>query len=90
MVNHREVKLPGPFSIEIVPFEDAASEEYARVRAELETSGSPIGPNDLIIAATVCSEEGTLVTRNTREFRRVEGLELVDWTEPGISADQNM
>ncbi len=41
----------------------------------------PIGPNDLVNAATVLARDGTLVTRNTREFERVEGLRVEDWTE---------
>jgi tRNA(fMet)-specific endonuclease VapC len=64
---------------QIVPFDDAAAEMYGKIKARLEKSGNMIGPNDLIIAATVLSRGGTLVTSNTKEFSRVEGLDLVDW-----------
>jgi tRNA(fMet)-specific endonuclease VapC len=64
---------------EIVAFDDAASAHYARIRAGLEKKGHIIGPNDLIIAATVLSRKGTLVSHNTREFRMVPGLHLEDW-----------
>jgi len=65
---------------DLVPFGDAAAERYARIRADLERRGEPIGPNDLIIAATVLAAAGTLVTHNTAEFRRVRGLDVVAWT----------
>ncbi len=65
---------------EIVPFDRGAAEHYARIRGHLERIGKPIGPNDLLIAATALAAEGTLVTHNTREFSRVPGLALCDWT----------
>jgi tRNA(fMet)-specific endonuclease VapC len=64
---------------EIIPFDDTAAMIYGKIKTELERKGNMIGPNDLIIAATVLSRGGTLVTSNTKEFRRVEGLHLVDW-----------
>jgi tRNA(fMet)-specific endonuclease VapC len=64
----------------VVPFDEAAATHYARVRAELERRGEVIGPNDLVIAATVLAHGGVLVTHNVREFRRVDGLALEDWT----------
>jgi len=45
----------------------------------LEREGTPIGPNDLVIAATALAHTATLVTHNTREFGRVSGLQLEDW-----------
>lgn len=66
---------------EIVAFGDSAAREYARIRAELESKGTPIGPNDLVLAATVLAERGTLITHNTREFQRIPGLRIADWTE---------
>lgn len=65
--------------IEIVPFDDDAAIEYGRIRAELKGKGTPIGANDLLIAAHAKSRGLILVTNNTREFERVEGLELEDW-----------
>jgi tRNA(fMet)-specific endonuclease VapC len=62
-------------------FDDEEASAYARIRAHLETAGLLIGPNDLLIAATVSAQGGILVTNNTREFSRVPGLPLEDWTE---------
>jgi tRNA(fMet)-specific endonuclease VapC len=51
----------------------------AQIRADLKMRGSPIGPYDLLIAATALVHELVVVTHNTREFSRVEGLVLEDW-----------
>jgi len=66
--------------IEILPFDEMASKCYGLIRANLEKRGLPIGSMDLMIAAHVLSLKVPLVTNNTREFSRVEGLELQDWT----------
>jgi tRNA(fMet)-specific endonuclease VapC len=66
---------------EIVPFDTLAAYSYGKIRASLEKQGQIIGPNDLIIAATVLSQNGILVTNNTREFSRVKKLALEDWTK---------
>ena len=65
---------------EIVQFGDEDSSHYASIRASLEAKGTPIGPNDLFIAATVKKNNGILITNNIREFSRVEGLRLENWT----------
>ena len=62
-----------------LPFDDRAAEEYGKVRAHLAALGTPIGPNDLMIAAIALANQLTLVTHNTTEFRRVPGLPLEDW-----------
>jgi len=62
-----------------LPFDDAAAQEYAVIRADLERKGTPIGPNDLIIAAITRANDLTLITHNTREFSRVPGLKIEDW-----------
>jgi tRNA(fMet)-specific endonuclease VapC len=62
-----------------LPFDDAAAEEYAKVRADLEGNGTPIGANDLFIAAIALADGRALVTHNTSEFSRVVGLLLDDW-----------
>ena len=69
----------GPY--EVMPFDDACAEAYAQIRHGLEKKGMVIGPNDLIIAATVLAHAGTLVTHNTKEFERVPGLKFQDWLE---------
>jgi tRNA(fMet)-specific endonuclease VapC len=61
------------------PFDDAAAEEYGKIRAHLAALGSPIGPNDLLIAAISLAKGLTLVTHNTAEFSRVPGLSIEDW-----------
>lgn len=55
---------------------------YGRIRVELERRGTPIGPNDLLIAAHCFASAITLVTGNDREFRRVEGLRVENWLRP--------
>jgi tRNA(fMet)-specific endonuclease VapC len=62
-----------------LPFDDACAETYGRIRTDLERAGTPIGPNDLVIAATAVAHKLTLVTANTREFERVIGLSLENW-----------
>lgn len=49
------------------------------VRAELATAGTLIGPYDLLIAGQALSRNLILITRNTREFSRVSGLQIEDW-----------
>lgn len=62
-----------------LPFDDDAAEIYGQIRTRLERNGTPIGPNDLLIAATALAHSATLVTHNVREFNRVEGLRYEDW-----------
>ena len=66
---------------EIVPFDKAAVWVYAEIRANLERKGQIIGQNDLVIAATVLSRNGILITNNIKEFSRIEGLLYEDWTK---------
>jgi tRNA(fMet)-specific endonuclease VapC len=61
-------------------FDDAAAEEYGRIRAHLSSIGSIIGPNDLLIAAIALANDLTLVTNNTRELSRVPDIKLDDWS----------
>ncbi len=60
-------------------FDDASAENYGVIRAQLAARGTPIGPNDLLVAAIAITHQATLVTRNQREFGRVSGLELEAW-----------
>jgi tRNA(fMet)-specific endonuclease VapC len=62
-----------------LPFDDLAAQEYAYVRAQLEKRGTPIGPNDLMIAAIALTHHLILVTHNSAEFSRVNNLQLEDW-----------
>jgi tRNA(fMet)-specific endonuclease VapC len=61
------------------PFDDRCAEEYGLLREELDRAGTPIGPNDLLIAATARAHHAVLVTHNVREFSRVADLRLEDW-----------
>lgn len=65
----------------IIPFDSRCAIEYARIRASLEAAGKKIGPNDTLIAATAIAHGAVLVTNNTREFERIEGLDLESWHE---------
>ena len=62
-----------------LPFDDRAAEICARLRADLASKGTPIGPYDLQIAAIALAHDLTLVTHNVREFRRVVNLKFDDW-----------
>jgi len=63
----------------ITPFDSPAAERYSQIRLDLEKRGQLIGPHDLLIAAIVHAHGGVLVTHNTSEFTRVEGLRIEDW-----------
>lgn len=63
------------------PFDDAVAIIYGQIRAELAANGTPIGPNDLQIAAIAIANNLILVTHNTREFVRVNRLQIEDWEE---------
>lgn len=64
---------------EVIPFSDEMSYTYAKIRKELEVKGNKIGANDLFIAASALNKGAVLVTHNTREFIRIDGLKLEDW-----------
>lgn len=64
-----------------LPFDDSAALVYGRIRAELSANGTPIGPNDFQIAAIAMVNNLILVTHNTKEFSRVNGLQIEDWEE---------
>ena len=67
--------------ITILDFDSYAAEEYGKIRADLERKGTLIGPLDMQIAGHAKSEGLTVVTNNTREFCRVKGLVVEDWTK---------
>jgi tRNA(fMet)-specific endonuclease VapC len=67
--------------IEPLDFDLRAADAYGRVRAQLEAFGTPIGPNDMLIAAHALSRGLTVVTDNTTEFRRVKGLKVENWRQ---------
>jgi len=65
--------------LEVVPFDQHAASETARIHTELQAKGDLIGPMDLLIAGIARSRESVLITNNTTEFRRVKGLKTQDW-----------
>jgi len=66
-------------TLTMLPLSFAAAVPYARIRAHLQRQGTPIGPNDLWLAAHALCEGLTVVTNNEREFRRVPGLNVENW-----------
>lgn len=67
--------------VEVLPYDTDAALHYGDIRADLERRGTPIGVNDLHISAHARSRGFIIVTNNTREFDRIEGLRVVDWTK---------
>lgn len=65
--------------IQVVPFETPADRTYAEARVALEAAGTPIGANDLLIAAQALALGMVLVTANAGEFTRVPGLTVENW-----------
>jgi tRNA(fMet)-specific endonuclease VapC len=65
--------------LEVADFDGPAAESYGIVRAALEKAGTPIGPLDTQIGAHALSLGATLITHNSREFRRIPGLAVEDW-----------
>jgi len=65
--------------VDVLTFGAEEAKASAGIRAALEKKGKPIGPYDVMIAGTALSKQGTLVTSNTREFRRVPALKIMDW-----------
>jgi tRNA(fMet)-specific endonuclease VapC len=64
----------------VAPFDDASAATYGKLRADLERQGTVIGPLDMLIAAHALSLDVALVTGNEREFARVPGLRVENWT----------
>ena len=66
-------------TVPTLPLTERALPHYITARAELARRGTPIGANDLWIAAHALGDALTLVTNNEREFRRVPGLKIENW-----------
>ncbi|MCE2597374.1 type II toxin-antitoxin system VapC family toxin [Motilimonas cestriensis] len=64
---------------EILPWDESAVDATTEVKRDLMAKGTPIGNNDTAIAGHAISTDCVLVTNNTREFQRVDGLKLEDW-----------
>lgn len=66
-------------AIDTLPLEEPVDRQYARLRKYLEDRGTPIGPNDMLIAAHALALNCTVITANDREFSRVPGLKVENW-----------
>lgn len=76
---NREKILQFLMPYEVIGFDDVSTGYYAQIRANLEIQGKKIGPNDIILAATVMAHKGILVTNNEKEFKRIKGLKVENW-----------
>ncbi len=65
--------------LDVIPFDEGAAFHYGDIRSALTRKGRAIGPYDLMIGAHARSRALILVTQNTREFARIEGLRLENW-----------
>ena len=70
-------------AIPVLEFPTDVAAHYGRIRVDLEKRGTPIGPNDLLIAAHGLSSDLTVITGNEKEFRRVAGLKVENWLLKG-------
>lgn len=68
--------------LDILPLDAPADTFYGHLRAQLEGAGTPIGANDMLIAAHTMSLGYTIVTDNMREFARIDGLTCENWLRP--------
>jgi len=66
-------------TVTVLPITDPTIEHYAIIRTHLSQLGTPIGSNDVFIAATALAHDLTLITHNTAEFGRVPNLKIEDW-----------
>jgi tRNA(fMet)-specific endonuclease VapC len=69
-------------TIDVLAFEDADATIAGQIRAKLQAQGTPIGPDDVMIAGHALRHGATLLTPNVREFARVDGLKLENWAAP--------
>jgi len=67
--------------LEIADFDNIAAIEFGRIRADLEKKGTPIGPLDILIAAHSKALGLILVTNNEKEYIRIDGLKVENWTK---------
>jgi tRNA(fMet)-specific endonuclease VapC len=68
-------------ALDVLPLDLPADERYGELRLSLEASGTPIGPNDMLIAAHALAIDATVVSGNAREFSRVPSLRTENWLD---------
>ncbi len=76
----QNLRLLEKVPFEVISLDEADAREAGEIRSRLEARGQPIGPFDLLIAGQARCRRLTLITANTREFQRVDGLDCQDWT----------
>jgi len=67
--------------VTVLPFDVKAAEVYGRLRAELERKGEPLSDPDLMIASIALANSLTLITGNTKHFKRVNELQIENWLQ---------
>jgi tRNA(fMet)-specific endonuclease VapC len=82
--NARRIAEFASSTIQVLEFDAEDSAEAGEIRNHLKRAGTPIGPYDVLIAAQARRRGALLVTANVREFARVPGLRLDDWTKPTV------
>lgn len=70
--------------LEIIPFDSQAAFTYGQIRATMKKSGIVIGPMDLLIGSHALSMEIPVVTNNEKEFRKIPGLQTINWLKDGV------
>ncbi len=73
------LRMVHALEFEVLPLSQTDAERAGEIRAALAVKRTPIGPYDVLIAGQVLARSLTLITRNTREFNRVEGLAVENW-----------
>ena len=68
-------------ALAVLAFDDPADRYYAELRTHLERRGTPIGPNDMLIAAQALASDLTVVSANVGEFTRVPDLRVENWLD---------
>lgn len=68
-------------NLDILSYTDKSAFYYGEIRTELKKKGCIIGGNDLLIASHAIAEEAILITNNTKEFQRIEGLSVLHWEQ---------
>jgi tRNA(fMet)-specific endonuclease VapC len=69
------------YPFEILAYDESASSDYGKVRSQLEKKGQVIGPLDMLIAAHAISKKLTIITNNTKEFKRIRLLKVENWAD---------
>ena len=76
----RNVARVDALRFSVLEFDEKDARQAGQIRADLASKGTPIGPYDVLIAGQARARELTLVTDNTAEFTRVQGLKVEDWS----------